>query len=57
MILAIRCALILAILIFGTFDAMVKFCYRKIFEGDLDLTTKWQTGHPNLSIQRTESSI
>ena len=46
MILAIRCALILAILIFGTFDAIGEILLQEDFEGDLDLTTKWQTGEP-----------
>ena len=39
-------ALILAMLIFGTFDATADILLQEDFEGDLNLTTKWQTGHP-----------
>lgn len=39
-------ALILTMLIFGTFDATVEILLQEDFEGDLDLTTKWQTNTP-----------
>ena len=46
MIHIIGCALILTMLVFGTFDATAEVLLQEDFEGELDLTTKWQTGHP-----------
>ena len=46
MIHIIGCALILTMLVFGTFDVTADVLLQEDFEGKLDLTTKWQTGHP-----------
>ena len=46
MIHLIRCALILAILVFGAYNVTAEILLQEDFEGKLDLTTKWQTGHP-----------
>ena len=42
----IGCALILMILIFVPSDVTAEILLQEDFESDLDLTTKWQTGHP-----------
>ena len=39
-------ALILTMLVFGTFDAAAEILLQEDFEGDLDLTTKWRTNTP-----------
>lgn len=46
MIHLIRYALILALLVFGAYNAHAEILLQEDFEGDLNLTTKWQTGHP-----------
>ncbi len=46
MIHLIRYALILALLVFGAYNVHAEILLQEDFEGDLDLTTKWQTGHP-----------
>ena len=46
MIHLIRCALILALLVFGAHNVTAEILLQEDFEGDLNLTTKWQTGHP-----------
>ena len=43
---AIKCALILMIFAFVAFDAPAEILLTEDFEGDLDLTTKWQTNTP-----------
>ena len=43
---AIRYALILMIFAFVAFDAPAEILLQEDFEGDLDLTTKWQTNTP-----------
>ena len=46
MIHLIGCTVILAILVFGAYNVTAEILLQEDFEGDLDLTTKWQTGHP-----------
>ena len=46
MIHILRCALILTLFVFGVSDTFGEILLQEDFEGELDLTTKWQTGHP-----------
>ena len=50
MVRIIGCALILTMLIFGTFDATAEILLQEDFEGDLDLTTKWRTNTPQICL-------